>query len=97
IKATPRTIADMDRIHGPKEEKPAPAPKPAAPAAADAATAPKPAAPETEPAKTMAGAVPGNTGGERSAGLAEQELPPARVSMPEEGAGSAPEPGAPPG
>jgi NADH-quinone oxidoreductase subunit I len=25
IKATPSTIADMDRIHGPKEEKPAPA------------------------------------------------------------------------
>jgi NADH-quinone oxidoreductase subunit I len=33
IKATPRTIADMDRIHGPKEAK-------AAPAKAESATAP---------------------------------------------------------
>jgi NADH-quinone oxidoreductase subunit I len=29
IKATPTTIADMDRIHGPKEEKPQPAASPA--------------------------------------------------------------------
>ena len=79
IKATPQTIADMDRIHGPKEEK-----KEAAAAA---------------PAKTMAAAVPGNTGGTRSAAIADQEPAPprAKAAMPPEGAGKAPEPGAPAG
>jgi NADH-quinone oxidoreductase subunit I len=80
IKATPQTIADMDRIHGPneKEEK-------------KAAT--------TEPAKTAAAAVPGGTGGERSAAVAaaEPQPAPAAVTVPPEGTGSASEPGAPPG
>jgi len=61
IKATPTTIADMERIHGPTEKKEA---------------APTAAKPETEPAKTMAAAVPGNTGGERSAAIADQGPPP---------------------
>src|SRR5438309_8024566 len=56
IKATPQSIADMERIHGPKEEKPAPAAKAAAPATgaatpSDGAARPVPArgADSTEP------------------------------------------------
>jgi NADH-quinone oxidoreductase subunit I len=169
IKATPQSLADMERIHGPneKEEKKeaaaaAPAAKPAAAVAngaakpvpakpapaktaapADGAAAPTgaaapaaetevlaqaPASPEdsaapevaatppsemtaavganstkasetTAPAKNMSAAVPGNTGGERAAEIAdaEPEPPRAEVSMPPEGAGQKPEPGAPPG
>jgi len=95
IKATPRTIADMDRIHGPKEEKPAPAAK--APPTSRDGTAESTPAPTTSPSSTGAAAVPGGTGGERSVAVAEQEMPAAEVSMPPEGTGKAPEPGAPPG
>jgi len=78
IKATPQTIADMDRIHGPKEKE-----------EKKEAT--------TEPAKTAAAAVPGGTGGERSAAIADATPAPerAKVDMPPEGAGTSPEPGAP--
>ncbi len=81
IKATPRTLADMERIHGPKEKEE------------------KKEAPTTAPAKTAAAAVPGGTGGERSAAIqaATPEPERAKVSMPPEGNGHAPEPGAPPG
>jgi len=100
IQATPQSLADMDRIHGPKEEKPAPAPKAAAPATPEvtAAGAAK-ADGATEPAKTMAAAVPGNTGGEGSAAIAEQDPPPppARTALSSEESGStAPELGASP-
>jgi NADH-quinone oxidoreductase subunit I len=85
IKATERTLADMERIHGPKEkeEKKEPPAK----------------APETAPAKTMAAAVPGSTGAERSASIASAEPAPPRaeVDTPPEGNGHSPEPGAPPG
>src|SRR5439155_7324441 len=84
IKATPQSIADMDRIHGPKEEKPAPAAKPPSaggpPAPGDGSGAPTPS--KTSPASTGAAAVPGGTGGERSVAIAEQEPPPSPVEAP---------------
>lgn len=85
IKATERTLADMERIHGPKEK--------------DEKKETVAKAPTTEPAKTMAAAVPGNTGMERSASIAaaDPEPPRAEVAMPPEGNGHKPEPGAPPG
>jgi NADH-quinone oxidoreductase subunit I len=104
IKASARTLADMDRIHGPnekEEKKAAPAAPKTAPAAATAeataapASAPTPKNPDeaaatngkaigtTEPAKTMAAAVPGNTGGERDAAVADAELAPPRVKVEE--------------
>jgi NADH-quinone oxidoreductase subunit I len=77
IKATPTTIADMDRIHGPVEKKEAAPPSAGAPPGDAAPTSgPDGPAATTEPAKTMAAAVPGNTGGERSAAIAEQEPAP---------------------
>jgi ferredoxin len=146
IKSTPRTLADMERIHGPgKEEKKEAAAAPsavkpvaAAVGAAGAATAPEgngteastangatapnggaqPAAPTeapmpaegqparvaapasdtTEPSSHVSEAVPGATGGERSVAIQEGPTPPpANVSMPLEGTGVKPEPGAPPG
>src|SRR5439155_13903128 len=117
IKATPRTLADMERIHGPsekEEKKPAPAAPKVAPAEATAAatvakngvTTPDEAAatadgasPVTEPSETMSAAVPGATGGEHDAAIADAEVAPPRatVEMPPDGEGSAPEPGAPPG
>src|SRR5581483_6453364 len=65
IKATTETLSDMERIHGPsKEEKKEAAA--AAPAKAASPTA-KPVVPKsegtTQPAKTMAEAVPGGAGG----------------------------------